>query len=115
MSTSNDQLSTTDLALGIDRQINLPYGRPVILRTGNKAVCQKTTQTESVLRIQNMSTTATLTVRVSPDPAGKGIYTIPPNTVEPVWVIHNWNGSRLTVSNMTAMAAPARLLLSGEQ
>ena len=108
----NDKLEATELALGVNAQLNWQYNFPMNVPQYYSAVCQKTSQNDTMLTIQNLSATFDLTVYLNPapDPQHSQIV-IKANDRTPVNIVHNWNGAKLKLSNISQECATCRATL----
>lgn len=99
--------------LDASRIVPLEYNQaPITLQDFFTAQC-KTTQVPSILVIQNHSQTSTLTVFIQPSPESDTYeYTIQPNVSEPLRFVKNWDGSTLTISNVSANGNSASLFIA---
>lgn len=111
---TNLELDIHSKSLGQAAKLSLQYNQPIKLPQQFTAVCQKTSQTLSVLTIQNMSAKFQLSVFLDPDPSGKGIHVIKANDPTQLQFTHNWNGAQLSISNISNEAATAQIGLYGQ-
>ena len=113
MSYLNETVTRGEAQLGIVGKVRLSYDHPINVPQFFSAVCEKTIQGSTMLKVQNLSSSFALTFFVNPAPSnGKQLYTIPANDPTPRYLPHNWNGAVLKVSNMSQEAATARVSLT---
>lgn len=109
----NTHLNKLERSLGIVANLELEYNHPLNVPQ-NYSAKGKTTQNTSVLSIQNTSAAFSLTVFVSPDVPNSthnGVYTINANDATPLRLVNNWNGSILSISNISQEAATAKVTI----
>ena len=115
MTYMNQDMTTTEKAMGMAGQIYLPYNSPVNVPAHFVAVAPKTNQSESTLAVQNLSNTFEATFTINPNPPGhRPVVTIPANDRTPRYFTHNWNGARLAVSNVSQESAAIQVSLYGQ-
>tara|TARA_R110000868_G_scaffold119310_6_gene316008 strand:+ start:23455 stop:23793 length:339 start_codon:yes stop_codon:yes gene_type:complete len=97
--------------LGVVQEINLNYNSPINLPQFVKAL-GKTNQTESLLRIQNLSNIFDLALYIQPMPKGQNpLVKITANDRKPIYITNNWNGAILSVANISQEAATGEITL----
>ncbi|MVA26945.1 hypothetical protein V6582_20045 [Agrobacterium vitis] len=91
-------------------QMTLEYNMPLNVPEDFSAVANPTTQADSVLQIENLSTSNTLQFYVN---AGAFTYQgqILANTADPYVVVHNFNGAALKITNISTRSATAKVTL----
>jgi len=92
--------------------LTLEYNKKLEIPQFTAATCKKTSQTESVLTVQNHSANLDVTFSLSPDPKGKGLYTIKANNYQPTYFQNNWNGDQLKISNISGEAVSLLVYLT---
>lgn len=99
-----------DSNLGILAALNWQYNFPINVPQHFSAVCQKTTQNPSMVTVQNLSATFDLTFYL----LGGGlhiVHTIKANDRTPWRKVHNFNGSKLRIANISQEAATLQATL----
>jgi len=99
---SNSQVTASTLKLS--------YNSPLQVPQNFSTVCDTTSQTTSILQVQNLSSSFTLTFFVN---AGSFTHegSIPANDTTPWSVTQNFNGSKLTVANISSEEATGQVTL----
>lgn len=107
MSTQANQTETLAAADSLTWQYNYPLQVP----QNYSAVCPQTTQADSTLQVQNLSTSNALTFFVN----GGGLHeshTIAANTPQPWVTQQNFGGAELKISNLSSRPATAQVTLT---
>lgn len=98
------QLTKGESKAGLVGALNWEYNNPINVPQHFSAVCEKTTQNESIVRVQNLSATFDLTFYI----IGGGLHetvTINANDRKPWQKVYNFEGSRLRIANISQEAA----------
>lgn len=113
MNYLNTELSIQEKSLGMAGSLQLEYNSPVNVPQNFSAVCPKTTQNNSSLSIQNLSASFSLTVYIDPAPlTGPSTITIAANNPTPFINVQNYNGAKLSISNISQEGATAKITLT---
>lgn len=91
--------------------LSLQYNQPLTVPENFSANCAATTQAISVLQIENLSTSNTLSFFINGGSALTYAGSIPANTSTPYQYVGNFNGGRLVVTNTSSRDASALVTL----
>ena len=96
--------------------LQLSYNQPLNVAQNFSAVCAATTETNSILQIQNLSTTTELSFFIEGGGFQTQTGTLPPNDPQGLFTSAIiTNGSQLVVSNISALPATALVTLRSAQ
>lgn len=100
----NQRLAFLRQKFGVTAEIQIEYNKPTVLPARYSAIVTKTTQTQTLVRIQSRSPDLTATYYIDPNkPAGvEPVCEIPPRDSKPDLLYGNWNGSALLIANVSA-------------
>lgn len=91
--------------------LSLQYNQPLTVPENFSANCAVTTQANSVLQIENLSTSNTLSYFINGGSALTQAGSIRANTSTPFQAVVNFNGARLVVTNTSSRDASALVTL----
>ena len=104
------QLTEGEAKAGLVGALSWEYNSPINVPQHFSAVCEKTTQNESIVRVQNLSATFDLTFYI----IGGGVtetVTISANDRKPWQKVHNFEGSKLRIANISQESASLQATL----
>ncbi|MEX0300541.1 MAG: hypothetical protein AB3N28_15815 [Kordiimonas sp.] len=104
------QLTEGEAKAGLVGALSWEYNNPINVPQHFSAVCEKTTQNESIVRVQNLSATFDLTFYI----IGGGLtetVTIQANDRKPWQKVHNFEGSKLRIANISQESASLQATL----
>jgi len=109
----NEKLSDHQRSLGVVGSLNWEYNYPLNVPQNFSAVCERTTQNNSSVSVQNLSATFALTFYIDPAPqTGPAVITIAANDRTPYIHVQNYNGAKLAIANISQEAATAKITLT---
>ena len=88
----------------------LKYNDPIDVYPDERIVCEHTTQTDSILQIENLSTSNKADFFIQWG-GHKKSESLNPNTAEPYRLIENFNGTKLNVMNISTRKADIKVTL----
>ncbi len=94
-----------------ERYLELSYNHPLEVPPNFSAICPQTSQASSVLQIENLSTSNVLSYYVNAGGGFDKTGTIPANDATPKTWVHNFNGAKLVVTNISTRNASALVTL----
>lgn len=104
------ELTKGESKAGLVGALHWEYNNPINVPQHFSAVCDKTTQNESLVRVQNLSATFDLTFYI----IGGGFtdtVTIKANDRQPWQKVMNFEGSKLRIANISQEAASLQATL----
>lgn len=90
--------------------LQLEYNYPLDVPQNFSATCQQTSQTESILQIENESTSNKALLAIQYGDVSEQ-HTINPNTAEPFTMVKNFNGAKLNIINISTRPATVKVTL----
>ncbi len=104
-------MSTASATKAAAAGLQLQYNQPLTVAENFSAVCDPTTQATSILQIENLSTSNTLSYFINAGSALTKSGVISPNNSTPDVYDVNFNGAKLVVTNISTRDASALVTL----
>jgi len=108
--TSAAAKSTQQKSVELQKSFELRYNFPLDLPPNFTAVANPTSQAMSVLQVENLSTSNVATFFINGGGVSE-VINLPANSAQPYTLVHNFNGSKLEVSNISTRDAVIQIVL----